>query len=122
MQAKQSLKLCSRIAGLLALSLAASMSGTALAAPGDVTVVLPEQPANLDPCRSIRNDIGRIINMNITETLTDIQAEEGTVEPFLATSWEQVDDLTWRFKLRDGVNSRMERISTRMRSYTRSTA
>ena len=103
MQEKQSLRLCSRIAGLLALSLAASVSGTALAAPGDVTVVLPEQPANLEPCRSIRNDIGRIINMNITETLTDIQAEEGTVEPFLATGWEQVDDLTWRFRLRNGV-------------------
>ena len=90
--------------GFLALSLAASVSGTALAATkGEITVVLPEQPANLEPCRSIRNDIGRIINMNITETLTDIQAEEGTVTPFLATSWEQVDDLTWRFKLRDGV-------------------
>src|SRR3954452_18061862 len=96
--------LCGRIAGVLALSLAVSVSGTALAATkGEITVVLPEQPANLEPCRSIRNDIGLIINMNITETLTDIQAEEGTVAPFLATSWEQVDNLTWRFKLRDGV-------------------
>jgi peptide/nickel transport system substrate-binding protein len=96
--------LCSHIVGLLALSLAASVSGTALAATkGEITVVLPEQPANLEPCRSIRNDIGRIINMNITETLTDIQPEEGTVAPFLATSWEQVDNLTWSFKLRDGV-------------------
>ncbi len=29
--------------------------------------------------------------------------EAGQVEPFLATSWEQVDPLTWRFKLREGV-------------------
>lgn len=29
--------------------------------------------------------------------------EAGTVEPFLATSWEQVDPLTWRFNLREGV-------------------
>ncbi|UEM07325.1 ABC transporter substrate-binding protein (plasmid) [Skermanella rosea] len=92
------------LASALALALSAALSaGPALAAPGEITVVLPEQPANLDPCRSIRNDIGRIINMNITETLTDIQAEEGTVEPFLATGWQQVDDLTWRFTLRDGV-------------------
>ncbi len=60
MQTRQSPKLCSRIAGFLALSLAASVSGTALAAPGDVTVVLPEQPANLEPCRSIRNDIAPV--------------------------------------------------------------
>jgi peptide/nickel transport system substrate-binding protein len=91
------------IAGLLALSLIASVSAPALAAEGPVKIVLPERPANLEPCRSIRNDIGRIINMNITETLTVIQVEEGKVEPHLATSWEQADDLTWRFKLRDGV-------------------
>jgi peptide/nickel transport system substrate-binding protein len=29
--------------------------------------------------------------------------EAGQVEPFLATSWEQIDPLTWRFKLREGV-------------------
>lgn len=29
--------------------------------------------------------------------------EAGEVQPFLATSWEQVDPLTWRFKLREGV-------------------
>ena len=34
--------------------------------------------------------------------LTYVTAE-GKVEPFLATSWQQVDPLTWRFKLRDGV-------------------
>src|SRR5690606_26332605 len=45
----------------------------------------------------------RVINMNITETLTNIQPKEGTVAPALAESWEQVDDKTWRFKLREGV-------------------
>lgn len=69
----------------------------------DVTIVLPEQPANLEPCRSIRADIGRVINMNITETLTDINVDTGTVEPHLATEWEQVNDTTWRFTLRDDV-------------------
>jgi len=29
--------------------------------------------------------------------------EAGVVEPFLATSWQQVDPLTWRFQLREGV-------------------
>lgn len=29
--------------------------------------------------------------------------KDGTVEPWLATSWEAIDDLTWRFKLREDV-------------------
>jgi peptide/nickel transport system substrate-binding protein len=38
----------------------------------------------------------------IFDGLTFVTAE-GTVEPFLATVWEQVDPLTWRFKLRENV-------------------
>lgn len=89
-------KLCLSVtAGLL-------MSATTIVAQ-DVTVVLPEQPANLEPCRSIRADIGRVINMNITETLTVTNAETGEVEPHLATEWTQTDPQTWQFTLRDGV-------------------
>lgn len=38
----------------------------------------------------------------ILDTLTKLN-EDSSVSPRLATSWEQVDDLTWRFKLRDDV-------------------
>lgn len=93
-------KLISSVAGTLVLGL---MSGGVAATAQEITVVLPEQPANLEPCRSIRADIGRVINMNITETLTDINVDTGEVEPHLATEWEQVDDTTWRFTLREGV-------------------
>ncbi|MFQ8433772.1 ABC transporter substrate-binding protein [Amaricoccus sp. W119] len=94
-----------RGAGAIGAMLLGLASGTVpgTAAAQDVTIVLPEQPGNLEPCRSIRSDIGRIINMNITETLTDINVENGEVEPHLATEWEQVDDLTWHFKLREGI-------------------
>ena len=90
-------------------SIIAFLSGAALlgaagaAAAQEITVVLPEQPANLEPCRSIRADIGRVINMNITETLTVTDTATGKVLPFLATEWEQVDPATWRLKLREGV-------------------
>ena len=94
------LKLHSSIAGTMLLAM---MSTTSITLAQEVTVVLPEQPANLEPCRSIRSDIGRVINMNITETLTDINVESGEVEPHLAASWKQIDDLTWHFTLRDGV-------------------
>jgi len=93
-------KLISSVAGTIVLGL---MSGGVAATAQELTVVLPEQPANLEPCRSIRADIGRVINMNITETLTDINVDNGEVEPHLATAWEQVDDMTWRFTLREGV-------------------
>lgn len=89
--------------GALALFAATLLAGAAIAAEGEVKIVLPEQPANLDPCRSIRSDIGRIINSNITETLTVIDTEKGTVGPWLAEKWEQVDDLTWRVHLKSGV-------------------
>jgi peptide/nickel transport system substrate-binding protein len=90
-----------RFAPLAGAALLALVAGAAFAE--DVTVVLPEQPANLEPCRSIRADIGRIINMNITETLTVTDTASGEVLPLLATEWTQVDPKTWRFKLRDGV-------------------
>jgi peptide/nickel transport system substrate-binding protein len=89
--------------GISAALMSILLSGAAHAAEGEVKIVLPEQPANLEPCRSIRSDIGRVINSNITEPLTNIEPEKGTVAPWLAESWEQVDDLTWRIKLKSGV-------------------
>lgn len=38
----------------------------------------------------------------IFEGLTSV-TNDGEVKPLLATSWEQIDPLTWRFKLREGV-------------------
>jgi peptide/nickel transport system substrate-binding protein len=97
---KRRTTLLSTAASTLVLTL---MSGVVAGQAQEVTIVLPEQPANLEPCRSIRADIGRVINMNITETLTDINVKTGEVEPHLATAWEQGDDTTWRFSLREGV-------------------
>lgn len=93
-------KFITSVAGTFMLGMVA---GATVASAEEVTIVLPEQPANLEPCRSIRADIGRVINMNITETLTIIQPETGDVAPHLATEWKQVDDTTWLFTLRDGV-------------------
>lgn len=89
--------------GISAALMSILLSGAAHAAEGEIKIVLPEQPANLEPCRSIRSDIGRVINSNITEPLTNIEPEKGTIAPWLAESWEQVDELTWRIKLKSGV-------------------
>ncbi|MSV53762.1 MAG: ABC transporter substrate-binding protein, partial [Actinobacteria bacterium] len=55
-----------------------------------------------DPATSYSNEV--IAMNNIYEQLTRTNAETGSTEPLLATSWEtSADGLTWTFKLRDGV-------------------
>jgi peptide/nickel transport system substrate-binding protein len=70
---------------------------------GAITVVLAEEPDIIDPCEASRSNVGTVVKQNITETLVEIDPKDGSITPRLATEWEQVDDLTWRFKLRDGV-------------------
>ncbi len=89
------LKLATTTAATLLMSMAATAE--------TITIVMPEQPSAFEPCRSIRNDIGRVVNMNITETLTVLDADTGKVEPYLATEWVQIDPSTWHFKLRKDV-------------------
>lgn len=74
-----------------------------LAQEQDVTVVLAEDLDILDPCHATRSNIGWVLRQNVAETLTEIDPADGTIEPRLATAWEQVDDDTWRFELRRGV-------------------
>jgi peptide/nickel transport system substrate-binding protein len=76
---------------------------TAQAQDKTVTVVLSEEPEGLDGCNSNRSTVGRVVKQNIVETLTEIDPKDGSITPRLATSWEKVDDKTWRFKLRQGV-------------------
>lgn len=85
----------------LAAVLAASLSTSALAQP--VTIVLSEEPDIVDPCEASRSNVGRIVKQNVAETLTEIDPSDGSITPRLATSWQQVDDNTWRFMLRKGV-------------------
>lgn len=83
---------------------AAFLAGPSYAAgPHDLTVVVPDAIKDLEPCRATANDIGRIIQENITETLTVIDPKTGAVSPRLATAWKQVDADTWQFTLRPGV-------------------
>jgi peptide/nickel transport system substrate-binding protein len=80
-----------------------AFGGTASAQDAGVTIVLSEELDLVDPCQASRSNIGRVVKQNIAETLTEIDPEDGSITPRLATEWEQVDDLTWRFTLRDGV-------------------
>jgi peptide/nickel transport system substrate-binding protein len=68
-----------------------------------VTIVLDTEPDQLDPCQAAKSQVGKVIKQNVIETLTEVNPADGSVAPRLATSWEQIDDLTWRFELREGV-------------------
>ncbi|MGH1480020.1 MAG: ABC transporter substrate-binding protein [Geminicoccales bacterium] len=68
-----------------------------------VTIVLSEELDLVEPCQASRSNIGRVIKQNVAETMTEINPVDGSITPRLATSWEQIDDLTWRFTLREGV-------------------
>jgi peptide/nickel transport system substrate-binding protein len=90
--------------------LTACLMGTAIAlgAPAwaqntEVTIALNEELDVVDPCMASRSNIGRVILQNVSETLTELNPTDGSLMPRLAESWEQVDDDTWRFHLRQGV-------------------
>lgn len=89
------------IAGALAI---AGWTGPAAAQNGaQINIVLPEQPANLEPCGTIITNVGQILSRNVVEPLTIIDPASGQPVASLATQWTQVDPNTWRFKLREGV-------------------
>ncbi|WP_423210211.1 ABC transporter substrate-binding protein [Paracoccus yeei] len=79
--------------------------GTARAEGTDIKIVLPEDLDLLEPCMATRSNIGRVIFQNVSETLTEYDAREGSggVLPRLAETWEQMPDGSWRFHLRQGV-------------------
>ncbi len=87
----------------LAMVLAASVAIPAYAAPDKLTVVVTDEPKSLDPCDTDLSGNSRILHNNITEALVNLSPKDGSVLPSLATSWRQVDNLTWEFKLREGV-------------------
>jgi peptide/nickel transport system substrate-binding protein len=69
---------------------------------GEITIGLGSEPTSLDPYL-VDDGSERAINDNIYETLLSRDAT-GKLQPGLATVLPtKVDDLTWQFKLRDGV-------------------
>ena len=70
-------------------------------AGGDLIIAELSDASSLDPHGS--NDVpSSNVQSNIYETLVNRNAN-GELVPGLAESWTQVDDLTWEFKLKQGV-------------------
>ena len=76
----------------------------AFAQDSTIRIVLNEEVDLLEPCMSTRSNIGRVTLQNINETLAFLDLREGGgLQPKLAESWEQLEDGSWRFHLRQGV-------------------
>lgn len=67
-----------------------------------LVVAVAEDVTSLDP-QAIVNQKSFSVYCNMYENLVRYNAETKEVEPCLATEWEQVDDVTYHFKLREGV-------------------
>jgi len=84
---------------VLSLLLAGSMS--VLAQDQKVTVATDTPPRTMDPHGSDA-DSNLSVMSNFFEGLLQ-RNTKGELKPALATSWERIDRLTWRFELRKGV-------------------
>lgn len=84
---------------------AGSTAGSSGAVSGnvkdEVVAVLKAEPSNIDPHGNTEL-VAMTTQVQIFETLV-AKDEEGNIIPWLAESWEQVDECTIRFKLRDNV-------------------
>jgi peptide/nickel transport system substrate-binding protein len=82
----------------------ALVAGPLAAGPGDnsLTIGLGEEPPGFDGYISTARD-GVLLTRHLYDMLIYRNPETFDYEPLLATEWNRVDDLTWEFKLREGV-------------------
>lgn len=67
----------------------------------EIIVAQGADPASLDPHGKNEQPASRV-RIQMFETLVNTDAEMN-IHPGLAESWEQIDEQTWEFKLREGV-------------------
>jgi peptide/nickel transport system substrate-binding protein len=85
----------------LTVAIAAATLGAGTASAMDIRVGLAALSSSMDP---YYHNLGP--NNQVAEHIFDsliLQNENQQLMPGLATSWEPIDDLTWEFKLREGV-------------------
>lgn len=76
----------------------------ATAPSGELIITLPRTLVSLDPhgAQSVE-EATAVISSHLFGTLVERDPATGELMPSLATAWEAVDELTWRFTLRDDV-------------------
>ncbi len=71
-------------------------------AAAEIAIAIGGDPTTLDP-QAADDGNERAVNDNIYETLLT-RDNDMNIVPLLAESYEQVDDTTWRFQLREGIS------------------
>lgn len=71
-------------------------------APVELAIAIGGDPTTLDP-QAADDGNERAVNDNIYETLLT-RDQDMNIVPLLADSYEEVDDTTWRFHLREGIS------------------
>ena len=82
-------------ASIAALMTIALLPGTAFA-QRTITIVIPEEPDSLDNCNSARSAVGRVISQNVNETLIELDPNDSSLKPRLATlraACERLNDM-----------------------------
>lgn len=91
------------LAAWAAAPLVGSQGALAQGRKNSIVLGMALEPPGLDPTAGAASAIAEIVQYNILETLTKINAD-GKVTPLLAESWEISPDLkTYTFRLRKGV-------------------
>src|SRR5690625_3020092 len=91
-----------KIFSWVALVAVAMFGSVALAQPADTLMIGVEAPPLTMNPQGADTDPNMSMMTNIFDGLLR-RNDDGELEPDLATSWERVDDKTWRFHLRKGV-------------------
>lgn len=71
---------------------------------GELTIVMPRSLVSLDPhgAQSVE-EATAVVSSHLFDTLVARDPASGELVPRLALSWQPLDELTWEFKLREGV-------------------
>lgn len=78
-------------------------SGSGEGADQELVIAIGQDIPNMDIRLPGSSAAGHSAMRHITEPLVFFDAEGQNLEGVLATSWEPVDETTWRFELREGV-------------------
>jgi peptide/nickel transport system substrate-binding protein len=93
------------VIALVAVLLAPLVHSTTAAAQnapgGSITIVQGPEPVSLDPTQDI-NKTSFNIQLALFDPLIKV-SPDGTLEPWIATEWTNVEPTVWRFKIRQGV-------------------
>ncbi|MDN2481360.1 ABC transporter substrate-binding protein [Vibrio agarivorans] len=77
-----------------------SSEDTASIEKAEIRLAMMQPPrTGLSP---LSDDAFKLSRWSTAETLVNLN-DEGNTEPMLATSWKQVDDMTWQFTVRENV-------------------